>query len=151
MWEPAPDDPPEPDDDPTLLIVAPRKWTEWLFYGDVKGPATKGKVSTGDFPVETPGGARPAIYEIARRETPADHYDVLYVGKATGRSQGVRTRLTDHFTTGDSLYPTLLASVENGDELYARYIQLDDPSEADRLEKQLRDRLRRSRYPWNRV
>lgn len=137
--------------DPTIPIVE-REWSEWLPYLDEKGLFTKGSGSTGDFPTEPPGTALPAIYEIARLPGNEEESEVVYVGKTTGSTQGVRTRLTDHFTVNDPLYPRFVNAFRNHDEFYARFIQFDpgDVSRVDRLEAELLRRLP-TRYPWNTV
>ncbi len=141
---------PRPQGDPTAPIVQ-RDWSEWLSYLDEKGLFPKGKPSTGGIPYELPGTARPAIYEIARLRAGTNEREVLYVGKTTSRSQGVRKRLIDHYTINDSLYDQIVEALIKRYEFVARFIQfgLDEVSEADRLEQELRDRLQSSRYPWN--
>ena len=137
-------------DDPTLPIVG-RSWSEWVLIGDLKGHTVKGRRDLGDLPRDN----RPAVYEIAAlRGDPerGGEFEVLYVGQTSGRSQGVRTRLSDHFMDRDSLWIKVKEATEKGDWLYARYIQFDDPRTVKRLELELRNKLRpRGRYPWNEV
>ncbi len=141
---------PRPQDDPTAPIVK-RDWSGWLAYLDEKGLFPKGSPSAGVIPYELPGAARPAIYEIARLKVGKSDLEVLYLGKATDRSQGVRKRLADHYAIDDSLYDQIVEALIKGYVFVARFIQLklDEVSEADRLERELRDYLQSSRYPWN--
>ncbi|MGP8078780.1 MAG: hypothetical protein ACLQD8_00620 [Thermoplasmata archaeon] len=136
--------------DPTAAIVR-RDWSEWLPYLDQKGLFPRSNPPTGGFPYEPRGSARPAVYELAREKGSRGDREVLYVGKTTGRSQGIRTRLLDHYTIDDPLYDRIVEALLNHFVFVARFIQLrlDEVPEAVRLEGELRDRLQASRYPWN--
>lgn len=163
--------------DPTRPIVR-RPWSEWLFIGPWIGsrsqgserklsaviPDKRGKGSADEFPHDT----LPAIYEIARQPGDPDEPDppaeavarlpggdgeVVYVGRTTGPTQGVRRRLEDHFAYGDNLTDKIDNSADKADALYARYIQFekdDGMREAIRLERELWDMLGPlGRYSWN--
>jgi hypothetical protein len=136
--------------DPTEPIVR-RPWSSWTPYIDKKGLFPKVEPPSAAIPYEPPGTARPAIYELARQNSRGGAREIVYVGKAAGRSQGIRKRLQDHHTLNDALYDRITEAMIKRYELWVRYIQLEpgEASEADRLERELRLRLSPARYPWN--
>ncbi len=141
---------PGPIDDPTLEIVH-RPWSPWLPFIDKKGLFPEQGPHSGRIPYETPGTARPAVYEIARQKSGRGELEVLFLGKTTHRSQGVRNRLRDHYTIDDALYDRIVEMLIRRYVLLARFVRfnLDEVSEADRIEGALRTRLSAARYPWN--
>jgi hypothetical protein len=136
--------------DPTIPIVQ-RAWSAWLPYEDERGLFPKSEPPTATVPYETPGTARPAIYEIARRKRGRGDPEVLYVGKTTSPSQGVRNRLIEHHSIDDPLYDRIVEALIRHYELFARFIlfEPDESAETDRLERELREKLSATRYPWN--
>ena len=140
----------QPQDDPTAPIVQ-RAWSAWIAYIDEKGLFPKGTPSTPAVPFERPGTARPAIYEIARVKVGKGDREVLYLGKAIGPSEGVRRRLGDHYTIADPLYERIVEALLKRYVFVARFLQLNlgEVPETERLERELRDRLQSTRYPWN--
>ncbi len=137
-------------EDPTAPIVR-RPWSPWCPFLDKKGLFPRPETASGAIPYESPGSARPAIYELARQKAAGGPREILYVGKTVGRSQGIRNRLLDHHTLNDLLYDRIVESLIKRYELWVRFIQLgpDEAPEADRLERELRLRLPPARYPWN--
>jgi hypothetical protein len=135
-------------DDPTMPIVG-REWSDWLFFLDSKGSAVKGKGAVGAFPTQH----KPGIYEIRRVPGSPDrgeNPEVVYVGRSSGPSMSVRDRLHSHWTVDDNLTAALTPAVDAGDSFEARYIELEDPAEAARLEAELLAKLKPfGRYPWN--
>jgi hypothetical protein len=137
-------------DDPTAALVR-RPWSDWRPFLDKKGLFPAGDLPGLPFPYEPRGSARPALYELARQKTNRDEREVVYLGKTTDRSRGIRTRLIDHYTLDDPLYDRIVESLLDRYLFLARYILFrpDEVSEVDRLEHELRERLPPSRYPWN--
>ena len=140
----------EPVADPTLTVVG-RAWSEWVLYEDERGLFPRSERSADLIPYESPGTARPAVYEIARRKRGRGPPEVLFVGATTNPSEGLRNRLITHHSIDDPLYDRIVEALIRRYTLVARFIQFDPGAGAGALQlaQTLRERFGSARYPWN--